>query len=190
MSALVRCKACGYIMKAEKVGEVCPACGLKSKVFEPYEDKVSPRRRFLLDLDAHPILVHFPQAFASILPPLIVLNFVLDLLFPGQYVDQLRHVIVFTALVLPVTCAGAIASGLFDARLKLKKLTTPALLRKIAAGVGMLVFSSANTALILLRGFGSETRIFVLALALACLMCAVLLGMMGKRLIPVILPGK
>ena len=186
MSVLVRCKACGYIMKQHKVGAVCPACGLRSKVFESYEDKVSPRRRFLLDFDAHPILIHFPQTFTSILPPLIIAN----LLFPWFYGEALVAVIVFTALVLPPAAIGAIASGLFDARLKLKKVTTPALLRKIAAGVGMLVFSSANALLILLRGFGAETRIIVLALALACLVCAVSLGMMGKRLIPVILPGK
>ena len=75
-------------------------------------------------------------------------------------------------------------------QLKLKKLTTPALLQKIAAGVAMLVFSSANALLVLLQGFKAETHIFALALALACLVCAVLLGMMGKKLIPVILLGK
>ena len=72
MSQLVRCRACGYIIKERKLGEVCPACGLKRSVFQ---------------------------------------------------------------------------------------------------------------------GYRPETRIYVLALSLACLVCAVLLGMMGKKLIPVIMRG-
>jgi hypothetical protein len=40
-----------------------------------------------------------------------------------------------------------------------------------------------------LGGFRPQTRFLVLALSLACLVCAVLLGMMGKKLIPVIMRG-
>ena len=185
MSQLVRCRACGYIIQERKVGEVCPACGLKRSVFEPYEDKVAPRRRFLIDLDSHPILVHFPQTFASILPPLILAN----LLFPTFYAKELVAVICFTALVLPLGCVGALASGLFDAKLKLKRLGTPALIRKIAAGSALLLISTANALIIVFQGFRPQTRLFILVLSLACLACAVLLGMMGKRLIPVIMRG-
>ena len=185
MSKLVRCRACGYILEERKVGEVCPACGLKRSVFEPYEDKVSRRRRFLLDLDFHPILVHFPQTFASILPPLILAN----LLFPAFYAEQLVAVISFAALVLPLGCVGALASGLFDAKLKLKRLGTPAVIRKIAAGSALLLISAANALIVASLGFRPQTRVYVLALSLACLVCAVLLGMMGKKLIPVIMRG-
>ena len=185
MSQLVRCRACGYTIKEQKLGEVCPACGLKRSVFEPYEDKVSPRRRFLLDLDSHPILVHFPQTFASILPPLIVAN----LLLPAFYGPELIAVISFTALVLPLTSLGALASGLFDAKLKLKRLGTPALLRKAAAGGALLLISAGNALIVLFQGYRPQTRIYVLTLSLACLACAVLLGMMGKKLIPVIMRG-
>ncbi len=185
MSQLVRCRACGYIIKERNLGEVCPACGLKRSVFEPYERKVSPRRQFLLDLDSHPILVHFPQTFASILPPLILAN----LLFPAFYGQELVAVISFTTLVLPLTSMGAVASGLFDAKLKLKRLGTPALIRKIAAGSALLLISAANALIVAFQGFRPQTRIYVLALSLACLVCAVLLGMMGKKLIPVIMRG-
>jgi hypothetical protein len=167
------------------VGGVCPACGLKRSVFEPYEDKVSRRRRFLLDLDSHPILVHFPQTFASILPPLILAH----LLFPTFYGQELVAVISFTALVLPLGSVGALASGLFDAKLKLKRLGTPALIRKIAAGSALLLISAANALIVAFQGFRPQTRVYVLALSLACLVCAVLLGMMGKKLIPVIMRG-
>lgn len=185
MLPLVRCRACGYILQERKLGKICPACGLRSSVFEPYESKISPWRTFLLNLDSHPILVHFPQSFASILPPLILAN----MLFPGFHGQELISVICFTALALPVTTVGAVASGLFDARIKLKRLGTPALLRKITAGLGLLLFSAANALLIVLQGFRQETRVYVLLLSLACLACAVLLGMMGKKLINAIMPG-
>lgn len=185
MSSLVRCKACNYIIQERKLGEVCPACGFRRSVFEPYEDKVSPRRRFLLNLDLHPILVHFPQTFASILPPLILAN----LLFPSFYARELAAVTSFMALLLPLTTVGAFASGLFDARIKLKRLGPPALIRKIAAGSALLLFSAVGGLIVALQGFAPETRLYVLLLSLASLACAVLLGMMGKKLIPTVLPG-
>lgn len=185
MSPLVRCKACGYVMQERKLGKVCPACGFRRSVFEPYKEKISPRRSFLLNLDAHPILVHFPQTFASILPLLILV----DLLLPTFYPQELTAVICFTALVLPLSAVGALGSGLFDAKLKLKRLGVPALIRKIVAGCGLLLFSGAGGLVVALAGFRPETRIYLLALSLTSFVCAVLLGMMGKRLIPAILPG-
>ncbi len=185
MSPLVRCKACGYLMKQRKLGKVCPACGLRSSVFEPYQEKISARRSFLLNLDLHPILVHFPQSFASILPPLILTQ----LLLPTFYREQLIAVTSFTALVLPLTTAAAFAAGLFDAKIKLKRLVMPALIRKIAAGSALLLFSAANGLVVALHGYNGETQVYVLALSVASFVCAVLLGMMGKKLIPAILPG-
>ena len=90
---------------------------------------------------------------------------------------------------LPLGSVGALASGLFDAKLKLKRLGTPALVRKAVAGSALLLISAANALVVLFQAFRTETRIYVLALSLACLVCAVLLGMMGKKLIPVIVRG-
>jgi len=184
MSALVRCRACGYVMRESRVGEVCPACGFKRSVFQPYEEKISPWRRRLLDLDAHPILVHFPQALGSMLPPLVVLNLVL----PDFYGPELQAVIAFVALVLPLSVLGALASGLFDGRLKFKRLGTPALVRKIAVGAALVVLSTTNAILVVAAGY-QAVQFYVLGLSLASFVCAVLLGMMGKRLLGCILPG-
>jgi len=172
-------------MKEVKLGEVCPACGLRRSVFEPYEDKVSARRRFILDLDLHPILVHFPQTLATILPPLIVAT----ILFPTFYGQELLVVAGFTALVLPAAAVGALISGLIDARVKLKTLRTPALVRKIAAACSLLAFSAVNALIVAFYGCQPGNRVWILALSVASFLCAVLLGMMGKRLIPVIRPG-
>ena len=185
MAQLLRCKACGYLIREDKLGKVCPACGLRSKVFEPYEPKVSAWRSFILDLDLHPILVHFPQAFCTILPPLVLGRIAM----PSFYAQQLDAVIQFTVLLLPLTVVGAILSGLIDAKVKLKRLRNPAPLRKILVGNLLLALSIANAAVVLLGGFDESTRPYVLLLGAASLACAVLLGMMGKKLIAATLPG-
>ena len=64
MGQLVICKACGFIMLEEKLGDVCPACGVLKKMFEPHNDRVSEKRRKVLEMHIHPIMVHFSQAFA------------------------------------------------------------------------------------------------------------------------------
>ena len=46
---------------ASKVGEICPACGVPAKMFEPYDDKVSEARRRMIDLHIHPVIVHSPR---------------------------------------------------------------------------------------------------------------------------------
>jgi len=92
-------------------------------------------------------------------------------------------------LLLPLTVVGAIISGLIDAKVKLKRLRNPAPLRKIITGNLLLALSIANAAVVLLGGFDESTRPYVLLLGAASLACAVLLGMMGKKLIAATLPG-
>ena len=38
MANLIRCKACGYVTREGKIKDVCPACGVPAKMFEPYTD--------------------------------------------------------------------------------------------------------------------------------------------------------
>ena len=64
MANLIRCKACGFVTDQGKIKDVCPACGVPAKMFEPYTHPVSLKRRRILDLHTHPVMVHFPQAFA------------------------------------------------------------------------------------------------------------------------------
>ena len=87
----------------------------------PNEDRVSAARRFILNLDLHPILVHAPQTFATFLPGLAVVA----MLLPALYSAELRAVVCFTALVLPVSVVGAILSGPIDGKVKFKRLGVP-----------------------------------------------------------------
>jgi rubredoxin len=186
MPELVRCKPCGYVMRKDKLGRVCPACGAKAAAFEPHKDRVSARRRMILNLDLHPILVHAPQAFAALLPVLVAAA----MLGPSFYAAELRAVIGFFVLVLPLGTVTAIASGLVDGKLKFKRLSPPYLVQKIVAGIGLLIVSGANAAVVLVAGLGPRTMPWVLGLAAASLACAVFLGHTGKKLILPILPGR
>ena len=186
MSDLVRCKPCGYVTRRDRLRQVCPACGAKISVFEPFEDRVSARRRFILELDLHPILVHAPQTFATILPALAVLVMV----FPQFYAAELTAVVCFTALILPVSVLGAIASGLVDGKLKFKRLGPPLVVQKIIVGTCLLAVSTAGALVVLRHGFQGGARAAVVSLGTASFVCAVLLGHTGKQLIRPILPGR
>ena len=74
MKELVRCRPCGYVMEADKLGDVCPACGLPKKVFEPYRERVSRNRLMLLNLDLHPIVIHLSQALVIAIPLLVIIT--------------------------------------------------------------------------------------------------------------------
>ena len=172
-------------MPERKLGRVCPACGLRRSVFEPYTDRISAGRRFVLELDLHPILVHFPQAFCSVLPFLVLAT----ILLPNFYREELIIASILTTIVLPPTVIAALIAGLIDAKTKFKKLSAPAVVRKIVIGSVLLALSTGNAAIVLLCGLRSGAQGYVLLLAVASLVCAVLLGMIGKRLIAPILPG-
>ena len=95
MTQLLRCKPCGYIIKEQDLGQVCPACGMPKSAFEPYKENISPKRKFILGLDLHPIAVHFPQAFATILPLILIFN----ILFTSYYAKELVRVSKFLSVL-------------------------------------------------------------------------------------------
>jgi hypothetical protein len=185
MPELVQCRPCGYVTRKNALRRVCPACGAPLTAFAPYKDRVSPWRRFIVSLDLHPILVHAPQAFATFLPAMAVMAIV----FPAVHPVEMVGIVYFMVLVLPVSVVGAILTGLLDGKVKYKRLTPPLVVWKIIVGAGMLLVTTANAAILLAGGFRGGTRILVLALAAATLVCAVLLGNAGKQLIVPILPG-
>ena len=59
MANLIRCKACGYVTCEGKIKDVCPACGVPAKMFEPYTDPVSEKRRRFLASIFIPLLCIF-----------------------------------------------------------------------------------------------------------------------------------
>lgn len=178
---LVRCRPCGYVMKASDLGDVCPACGLPRNVFEPYRERVSPKRLFLLGLDIHPISIHVSQTFVALIPALIIFHF----LFPSFQEEIIHPVINFFIFALPFSLIASFTSGLIDGITRFKTLRTPMLKSKI-------IFSSLILILAFLQLILFTPSIYTwvtVLLSLCALACAVKLGLIGKRLLDVILPG-
>ena len=181
MKELVRCRPCGFVMEADKLGDVCPACGLPRKVFEPYRERVSLNRLFVLNLDLHPIVIHLSQALVIAIPLLIILTY-----FFGSFQPVIiKSVLLFSVFVFPFTLVFAILTGIIDGLTRFKTLKTPLLRVKIIFSIIILLLSTAMLLVAPRESYGLWTFI----LSILCLAAGVQLGLWGKKLINVILPG-
>lgn len=178
---LVRCRPCGYVMKESELGDVCPACGLPRNVFEPYRERVSAKRLFILALDIHPIAIHLSQTFVALIPLLSVFH----LIFPDFYPEIGHPVITFSIFMLPLSLILSFFSGLLDGITRFKTLRTPLLKSKIIYSSMILVLGFSMWASVLTE----QSQWVTLILSFGALACAVKLGLLGKHLIDVILPG-
>jgi rubredoxin len=186
MKTLVKCKACGYVMEASSLRDKCPACGVPAKQFEAYDDKLSDARRTILQMHIHPVIVHIPQAFAA---TLVVLSIGLALL-----AGELRTVVLDAtrtlAVILPFSVAASFAAGLFDGKVRFRRVTTPILLRKMMLG-GLFFLSSLGTAALALSSSlepGWALWAFA-ACSLVGLGAGGFLGMLGSPLMTAKFPG-
>jgi hypothetical protein len=186
MANLIRCKACGYVTKEGKIKDVCPACGVPAKMFEPYADPVAEKRRRILRLHIHPIIVHFPQAFAFTLFILAVLSSVA----PPQINGVLNSTIQVISSVLPFSLILALVTGLVDGKVRFRKVTTPFLKRKIAFGLGFLLISIliAFVAFALQLSSAPAMALFSL-LTITALGFSIMLGLIGDELMEAKFPG-
>jgi rubredoxin len=185
MKQYVRCKACGYIMDTGRPYDLCPACGVPKTAFEPYKLNLSERRKVLLDLHIHPIILHFPQSF-------VVFGLFLMLAIPFL-TDPLKDMFISTAKViitlLPLSVAAGFLSGLLDGKLRYKKDTTPILKIKIVIGSIFVLTSFACAAVILFMDFTKAAVALELILLFVGSFCSVVLGKLGGPLIETRLPG-
>lgn len=181
MKELVRCRPCGFVMEADKLGDVCPACGLPRKVFEPYRERVSRNRLILLNLDLHPIVIHLSQALVIAIPLLVLITN----LMPDFQPEILKHVLIFSVFVFPFTLAMAIITGVVDGLTRFKTLATPLLRVKIIFSFIILSLSIG----IFFVAPHEDLYIFTIVLSILSLASGIQLGLWGKKLIDVILPG-
>jgi amino acid transporter len=182
MKELVRCRPCGYVMEKAKLNGVCPACGLPDKVFEAYREKVSPNRLFILNLDLHPIAIHISQCFIALIPLLLGILW----LFPEFHTDQLKIVVEFLITLLPLALALAFITGIIDGITLFKSLKPPLLRDKIIYSILL----SVTSVVLLFVAMQSKPLLLQLFVSLVALAFAVVLGLIGKSLLNVILPGK
>jgi hypothetical protein len=186
MASLVRCKACGYVTAEGKIKDVCPACGVPAKMFEPYQDPVAEKRRKILGLHIHPIMVHFPQSFAFTLLVLAILSFVA----PPQIKEVLNCTIRVLSSALPFFLMLALLTGLVDGKTRFRKVTTPFLKKKIIFGLSFLGTSILIAAVALAMQLSSvPIMILFTLLSTIAVGCSVVLGLIGDELMGAKLSG-
>ena len=180
MSTFVKCGVCGYVLKANRLGEICPVCGRPSRELEPFDDGVGDKRRRILDLRIHPFIAHLPVAFAF---TLVILSLLIGLSIGGLkaiVIDTAR----FLGLSLPVTAMAAFVSGSGDAKLLFATTSTPLLLKK--KRIASLFFAIALLVAWMALMSPLETPLMVSIFALlsaASLCCGAILGNLGVPLI-------
>ena len=108
-------------------------------MFEPYTDPVSEKRRMILGLHIHPIMVHFPQAFAITLFLLAALSYFAPLAIKEALFDSIQVI----SFLLPFFVVLSLLTGLFDGKIRFRKVTTPFLKKKIIIGPLFLIISIA-----------------------------------------------
>jgi rubredoxin len=182
MKKLVRCRICGYVMDEDDLRDVCPACGVLRKMFEPYEDPVEPARRKYLALDIHPVIVHAPQALTF----LMMLMLLAGPLLPAAWGDYIEKTLVVMAWILPFTVAGAYVTGVMDGRVRFRKLEAPMLQRKLLIGV---VYQALTILMLWFTVFAADSTVnrrILLLLSILAFGACTWLGMIGAKLLPAI----
>lgn len=187
MKEFVICKSCGFIMPKSRLKDRCPACGVPARMFEPYQEKVSEKRKMILELDLHPVLVHFPISFNfTILAIAVVCLFLKD----SQAASVLQAAMMFLVYCLPVVVLAAFIGGLIDGKIRFRKVTTPLLLTKIILGTLFFLFAAVMLCINILYSPGNFTGILLTAvLSAAGLGLSAVLGKIGTSLLPAKFPG-
>ena len=186
MVPMIRCRVCGYLAPENKVGDKCAACGAPRAAFEPYKDRISERRRKLLELHLHPMLVHFPQALAVAVFGLSLA----PLVFSGRAEELLFATLLVLAPALPASAAAAIATGLFHGRLRFKQVRrSPILKRKIVLGSVLLASSLVEAWVVWLPGRPGAAVIASIVLAATAFFSSLRLGSLGSLVANSEMPG-
>ena len=180
MKKIYKCRVCGYVIEREDPPDICPACGVKGKIFEEYEPGISKKRRKILELYIHPILVHFPIAFvfSMLLISLLLCLHVFD--EPSVFM-AMQGVIIW---ILPFAAFLATLAGMYDGKLRFKRMNTPHLKKKLVLAGGFILIS---VLLLVIQEFfafdKSAYNVIFLIFSLIISVIAVLLGLIGGKLL-------
>lgn len=137
MSKIFRCRVCGFLSEKDNPPEVCPACGMKGKIFEEYDSPISEKRRKALELHAHQAIIHFPLA-------LVFGIFSISFLLMIDAFDQqsvFKVMLRLMILILPFTAVISVVTGMYDGKLRFKRINTPYLKKKLVLSSFFIVIS-------------------------------------------------
>lgn len=185
MKQLVMCKTCGFIIDEEKLRNICPACGAGRNEFRNYTENISARRKRILDLNIHPMILNFPQAISVLIPVCIIIASNFPATIRGDFMSTARVL----AFLFPAAVLAAFCAGLFDARVRFGKLSTPYIKRKIILGIILYILSAVIALLVFQYGYSSKTQPVILILSGLSIACEVLLASIGKKLRNAVIGG-
>ncbi|NPD89756.1 MAG: hypothetical protein HGN29_13675 [Asgard group archaeon] len=186
MVQFVKCKVCGYVIKESKLGDLCPACGVKKSAFEPYEPTISEKRMKILEFHIHPILVHFPQGFIPFILGISILVAILNEPIQTYFLMALR----ILSVALPFVLVAALSAGILDGKIRFKSITTPMLKQKIMVGSTAIILSILLAVSAFLIDSNSLEILWSITLSLILLGCSVFLGYVGGHLTCSVRVGK
>jgi hypothetical protein len=172
-------------MREGKVRDRCPACGAPKAAFAPYDDPMSARRRTLLKLDLHPVLVHFPVSLTSAVLAFLILTAFLS----GRAHAMLADTVKILVLLLPALVIVAGVGGIIDGRIRFRKIKNSMILkRKILGACLLFAVLATQTVIIWVAGFGGAD-IAAAVLAAIAVGIIVVLAVMGTGIRVAAFPG-
>lgn len=185
MRKLIKCKVCGFIMEEKHLKDVCPACGVPKTAFIEYKYPISEKRQEKLNLHLHPITVHFPEAIAVFNVGFLILSFIFNGTL-NSYLITTAHTLSF---FFPISVLIAIATGIYDGKVRFKKLSPPYLRLKIYLGIAL--FLTSTLQILFFQGNNNNIgiKIFIFIFSLINLGLSTALGKMGGKLIDSRMPG-
>jgi len=173
-------------MEKGKLRDKCPACNVLAKMFEDYTEKMSPKRKLILSLDLHPVMVHFPQAFTAT----ILLLSILSMIVHGMVQSKILATIQILAIALPFTVAAAFVAGIIDGKVRFRKVTTPLLVKKMIVGTLFFVIAVAMAVVAIYQPVTPVLKEILLIVMSGCaLCCGSILGLWGVGLLEAKFPG-
>ena len=180
MKKLYKCRVCGYVVERKDPPGICPACGVKGKIFEEYESPISEKRRKVLELNIHPVMVHLPIAFVSSLFLLSLMRIVGVVEEQSVFMGMLNALI----MILPFVVISATMTGMYDGKLRFRRLDTPHLKKKLVLASFLILIS---VSLFVIQYFLDLNRptynIVVLIYSIVLLGITTPLGLIGGKLL-------
>lgn len=180
MNKLYKCKVCGFVSNNKTLPDLCPACGFKGKIFEDFEPTVSTKRWKAMELHAHSALVHFPIAVITyiffinlfIMAKVVALN--------SAFAASLKAMV----LLLPLVTLFGMLSGLYDGKLRFKKINTPILKKKLLLSILLMAVSTSLFIFqITMEIAPSSYNLLILAYSIVLLSFVTVLGLLGGTLL-------
>ncbi len=180
MNKLYKCKVCGFVTKRKALPELCPACGFKGKIFEEFEPTVSAKRRRALELHTHSAIVHFPIAVITYIFFINLLILAKVIPWHSEFVASLKAMV----WLLPFVTIIGMLSGLYDGKLRFKKINTPLLKKKIFLSIFLIVLSTMLFILqYVLELDPPFYSLLILAFSIVLLGIVMVLGLIGGTLL-------